>query len=466
LKPSILIVDDDRLVSDFMTDAFAGCPYEIDTADSGDAAAEKIARRDYDLIFSDVKMPGLNGIELLKRVKKVAPETVVIMMTAYGTVRNAVEAMKSGAYDYLLKPFGPDEAGLAAERALEHHRLVRENRVLRHAVAEKYSFDRLIGKSAAMQRIYSVIETVADSRATVLITGESGTGKELVAKAIHYFGSRKEGPFVALNCAALPETLIESELFGHEKGAFTNAIRQKRGHFEMADGGTLLLDEVSEMPHALQAKLLRVLQEKEIQRLGSETRIPVDTRVIATSNRHLPTEVEEGNFREDLFYRLNVIPIHLAPLRERVEDIPALTDHFIRYYNAENNRSVKRVADRVLHLFEDYSWPGNVRELENYIERAVVIAKSDTLAPEDFPSELFTGGVRRQTEDIRSGVTIRGMERSLILKTLEDQGGNQTKAADLLGISTRTLRNKLYEYGVKEAKTATEKAGSELLDKT
>jgi DNA-binding NtrC family response regulator len=456
VKPSILIVDDDRLVSDFMAETFAGSPYEVETADSGDAAAEKIAHRDYDLIFSDVKMPGLNGIELLKRIKKVSPETVVIMMTAFGTVRNAVEAMKSGAYEYLLKPFGPDEATLAAERALEHHRLVRENRLLRHAVAEKYSFARLVGKSAPMRRVYSLIESVADSRATVLITGESGTGKELVAKATHYHGGRKDGPFVALNCAALPETLIESELFGHEKGAFTNAVRQKRGHFEIADGGTLLLDEISEMPAGLQAKLLRVLQEREIQRLGSESKLPIDVRVIATSNRHLPTEIEAGNFREDLYYRLNVIPIHLPPLRERPEDIPALVEHFIARFNAENNRSAKQVSDKVLRLFEHYIWPGNVRELENYIERAVVVAKSDTLTPDDFPAELFTGGVRRQTETIRSGSTIRDMERSLILKTLEDQGGNQTKAADLLGISTRTLRNKLYEYGVKEAKPAEE----------
>lgn len=457
MKPSILIVDDDRLVNDFMSEAFANCPYEVETADSGEAAAEMIARRDYDLVFSDVKMAGLNGIELLKRVKKVSPETVVIMMTAYGTVRNAVEAMKAGAYEYLLKPFGPDEASMAAERALEHHRLIRENRLLRHAIAEKYSFERLVGKSAPMRRVYSLIESVADSRATVLISGESGTGKELVAKAIHYHGLRKDAAFVALNCAALPETLIESELFGHEKGAFTNAVRQKRGHFEIADGGTLLLDEISEMPAGLQAKLLRVLQEREIQRLGSEVKLPIDVRVIATSNRHLPTEIEAGNFREDLYYRLNVIPIHLPPLRERTEDIPALIEHFIDYYNAENNRSARQVTDRVLHLLENYSWPGNVRELENYIERAVVVAKSDTLSPDDFPAELFTGGARKQTETISSGTTIREMERSLILKTLEDQGGNQTKAADLLGISTRTLRNKLYEYGVKEAKSAEEK---------
>ncbi len=459
MKPSILIVDDDRLVSDFMSETFANGPYEIEIADSGDAAAERITRRDYDLIFSDVKMPGLNGIELLKRVKKVSPETVVIMMTAYGTVRNAVEAMKEGAYEYLLKPFGPDEASIAAERALEHHRLVRENRLLRHAIAEKYSFERLVGKSASMRRIYSLIESVADSRATVLITGESGTGKELVAKAIHYHGARKDAAFVALNCAALPEALIESELFGHEKGAFTNAVRQKRGHFEIADGGTLLLDEISEMPAGLQAKLLRVLQEREIQRLGSEVKLPIDVRIIATSNRHLPTEIEAGNFRDDLYYRLNVIPIHLPPLRERPEDMPALIEHFIDRYNAENNRSAKRITDRVLHLFENYSWPGNVRELENYIERAVVVAKSDILTPDDFPSELFIGGARKQPETIRSGATIREMERSLILKTLEDQGGNQTRAADLLGISTRTLRNKLYEYGVKTVKSTGEKVG-------
>ena len=456
VKPSVLIVDDDLLVNDFLAETFASCPYEVETAGSGDEAAERISEREYDVIFSDVKMPGLNGVELLKLVRKTAPETVVIMMTAYGTVQNAVEAMKAGAYDYLLKPFGPDVANLAAERALEHRRLVRENRMLRNAVAEKYSFDRLIGKSAGMQRVYSLIDAVAKSRATVLITGESGTGKELVAKAIHYQGDRREGSFIAVNCAALPETLIESELFGHEKGAFTNAIRQKKGHFELADGGTLLLDEVSEMPLGLQAKLLRVLQEREIQRLGSEVRIPVDVRMIGTSNRYLPAEIEAGNFREDLYYRLNVIPIHLPPLRERIDDIPALTEHFIRYYNAENGRGVKRVSDRVLHLFESYAWPGNVRELENYIERAVVVAPSDTLTPEDFPPELFTGGARRATETIRAGLTIHEMERSLILKTLEEQGGNQTKAADLLGISSRTLRNKLYEYGVKEAKPRAE----------
>ena len=456
MKPGILIVDDDPLVNDFLAETFAPSPYEVEIARSGDEAAERIAEREYDVIFSDVKMPGLNGIELLKLVKKTAPDTVVIMMTAYGTVRNAVEAMKAGAHEYLLKPFGPDVATLAADRALEHRRLVRENRMLRSAVAEKYSFERLIGKSPAMQRVYSLIGSVATSRATVLITGESGTGKELVAKAIHYQGDRRKGPFVAVNCAALPETLIESELFGHEKGAFTNAIRQKKGHFEQADGGTLLLDEVSEMPLSLQAKLLRVLQEKEIQRLGSEVRFPVDVRMIATSNRHLPAEMEAGNFREDLYYRLNVIPIHLPPLRERVEDIPTLTEHFIRYYSAENNREVKRVSDRVLRLFESYSWPGNVRELENYIERAVVVAQTDVLTPEDFPPELFTGGVRRSTETIQSGVTVHEMERALILKTLEEQGGNQTRASDLLGISTRTLRNKLYEYGVKEARVRSE----------
>jgi len=454
LKQSILIVDDDRLVSDFMNETFASSPYDVDTAHSGTVAAEKITEREYDLIFSDVKMPGLNGIELLKRIKQVSPETVVIMMTAYGTVRNAVEAMKLGAYDYLLKPFGPDVACLVAERALERRRLVRENRMLRNVVSEKYSFDQLVGKSASMQRVYSLIESVADSRATVLVSGESGTGKELVAKAIHYHGDRKEGPFVALNCAALPETLIESELFGHEKGAFTNALRQKKGHFEMADGGTLLLDEVSEMPAGLQAKLLRVLQEKEIQRLGSETHLPIDVRVIATSNRHLPDEVEARNFREDLYYRLNVIPILLPPLRDRIEDIPALTEHFIRFYNVENNRSVKRVSDSVLQLFQNYSWPGNVRELENYIERAVVVAGSETLNRDDFPAELFTGGGVHAAAALRSGVTIREMEKSLILKTYEDQERSQIKTANLLGISTRTLRNKLYEYGVKEAKTA------------
>ncbi len=461
MKPNILIVDDEHLITDFLIDTFKPSDYETETAASGDEAVEMIARREYDLIFSDVRMPGLNGLELLRRIKKIAPETVVVMMTAYGSVQDAVQAMKSGAYDYLLKPFGPDQATLVAQRALERRQLVRENRILRNEVAAKYSFENLVGKSKPMERLYSLIESVSNSRATVLISGESGTGKELVAKAIHYHGNRQDGPFVALNCAALPEALIESELFGHEKGAFTNAVRQKKGHFEIADGGTLLLDEVSEMPPGLQAKLLRVLQEKEIQRLGSEAKLPIDVRVIATSNRHLQTEIENGNFREDLYYRLNVIPIHLPPLRELTADIPSLVEHFINIYNAENNRAIKRVTDRVIDLFEGYAWPGNIRELENYMERAIVIAGNETLTPDDFPSELFTGGVRRSTEAIRSGMTIREMERSLILKTLEQQGGNQTKAADLLAISTRTLRNKLYEYGVKEAKTPAEKVDTE-----
>ncbi len=453
MHAQILVVDDDPLVRDFLTETFSSSPYEVDTAETGDIAAEKIAECEYDLVFSDIKMPGLNGIELLKKTKKLSPDTMVIIMTAYGTVRNAVEAMKSGAFDYLLKPFGPDEAGLAADRAITHIRLIRENRQLRNVIADKYGRDRMIGKSPAMRGVHDLIDSVADSRATVLITGESGTGKELVAKAIHYQGNRQEGPFIALNCAALPESLIESELFGHEKGAFTNAVRQKKGHFELADGGTLLLDEISEMPSGLQAKLLRVLQEKEIQRVGSESKLSIDVRVIATSNRHLPAEIEAGNFREDLYYRLNVIPIHLPPLRERTGDIPALVEHFIRFYNAENNRAVAKASDRVLRLFEDYPWPGNIRELENYIERAVVVAQSDTLTPDDFPADLFTAGVHAQADAIKSGTTIREMEQALILKTLEDQGGNQTKAADLLGISTRTLRNKLYEYGVKEAKS-------------
>jgi DNA-binding NtrC family response regulator len=363
----------------------------------------------------------------------------------------------------MVKPVGADATEAVVARALEFRRLKLENRMLRDAVSRKYTLD-LIGSSGAMQRVFTLIDAVAGSRANVLVTGESGTGKELVARAIHYRGPRREGPFKAINCAALPETLFESELFGHEKGSFTGAMRQKRGLFETCDGGTLLLDEISEMTTALQAKLLRVLQEREIQRIGNDRAIPVDVRVIATTNRHLPTEVANGNFREDLYYRLNVVAIDLPPLRERKDDIPAMVEHFVHRYNQENNRKIVRVSDAVMRLFDAYHWPGNVRELENFIERGVVTASGDVLTPADFPDELATGGPRPKSSGVTAGMTIYEMEKQLILATLAAEGNNQTRAADKLGISSRTLRNKLYEYGLKtpggrearshEAKTA------------
>jgi DNA-binding NtrC family response regulator len=449
MPASVLVVDDDPLVNDFLVATLRESELDVERAFSGEEALELIAEREFDLIISDVKMEGIDGLELLDRVRKTAPDTVVIVMTAYAKIADAVRAMKAGAFEYLVKPVGADATEAVVVRALEFRRLKVENRMLREAVNRRFAADQLVGQSAPMKRVFEMIDAVARSRAAVLITGESGTGKELVARAIHYRGPRREGPFEAINCAALPETLFESELFGHEKGAFTNAVRQRRGLFESADGGTLLLDEISEITPPLQAKLLRVLQEREVQRLGSDRKIPVDVRVITTTNRHLPSEIEAGNFRDDLFYRINVVTVDLPPLRDRTADIPALVEHFIRRYNLENARNVTRVSDGVLRLFEQYPWPGNVRELENFIERAIVTASGDVLTPDDFPRELLTGGPRKQSPGIEPGLSIHEVEKQLILATLESEGGNQTRAADRLGISSRTLRNKLHEYGLK-----------------
>ncbi len=449
MPASILVVDDDPLVNDFLYAILTESKFEVQRAYSGEEALERIGEHEFDLVISDVKMGGMDGLELLDRVRKAAPDTVVIIITAFGQIGDAVRSMKAGAFEYLVKPVGADATEAVVGRALEFRRLRVENRMLREAVGRRFAADQLIGQSAQMKRVFEMIDAVTSSRATVLITGESGTGKELVARAIHFRGPRREGAFEAINCAALPETLFESELFGHEKGAFTNAIRQRKGLFESASGGTLLLDEISEIPPALQAKLLRVLQEREIQRLGSDKRVPVDVRVIATTNRHIPTEIAAGNFREDLFYRINVVNIDLPPLRDRPADIPSLTEHFLRRYCMENGRPLRRVSEAVLRLFEQYTWPGNIRELENFIERAVVVASGELLTPDDFPRELVRGGPRPKTNTVEPGMSIHEMEKHLILATLEAEGNNQTKAADRLGISSRTLRNKLHEYGLR-----------------
>jgi DNA-binding NtrC family response regulator len=457
----ILVVDDDPLVNDFLFAMLSESKFAVDRAYSGEEALERIEEHEYDLVISDVKMGGMDGLELLDRVHRSAPDTVVIIITAFGQIGDAVRAMKAGAFEYLVKPVGADATEAVVAKALEFRRLKVENRMLREAVGRRFAADQLIGQSAQMKRVFDMIDAVTNSRATILITGESGTGKELVARAIHYRGPRREGPFEAINCAALPESLFESELFGHEKGAFTNAIRQRRGMFESASGGTLLLDEISEIPPALQAKLLRVLQEREIQRLGSEKRVPIDVRVIATTNRHIPTEIAAGNFREDLFYRINVVNIDMPPLRDRPSDIPALAEHFLRRYSLENGRPIRRLSDSVLRLFEQYTWPGNIRELENFIERAVVVAAGDLLTPDDFPRDLVTGGPRPKSAGIRAGMSIHEMEKHLILATLEAEGNNQTRAADRLGISSRTLRNKLHEYGLRGPAASGETESSE-----
>ncbi|MCJ7497959.1 MAG: sigma-54 dependent transcriptional regulator [candidate division Zixibacteria bacterium] len=452
LEKRVLVVDDDNLTKDFLSETLSRSNYLVELASSGDEALDKLKQKEYDVVVSDIRMPKLSGMELLKAAKESCPDTKIIMMTAFGTVENAVEAMKLGAFDYIMKPFSADEIELIVKKAFEYKKLLIENRMLKTEVAGKYRFQNIIGKSPQMQKIFEMVDMIADSRSSVLLSGESGTGKELIAKAIHYNSSRKEGPFIKINCAALPEGLVESELFGHEKGAFTGAIRQTRGRFEMADGGTLLLDEISEITPGLQAKLLRVLQEREFERVGSGYSIQVDVRIISTSNKNLEEQIKQEKFREDLFFRLNVIPIHLAPLQVRKEDIPLLAEHFLQRYNQENKKNVQGISEKVYQLFLEYHWPGNVRELENYIERAVVTTKNKILMPSDFPPELFLKKAEYDDSGLKVGCTIADMEKALILKTLEIYGKNKTKAAEVLGISSRTLRNKLQEYGLKEEK--------------
>jgi two-component system, NtrC family, response regulator AtoC len=450
MEKRILVVDDDALMKEFLNETLTRKKYSVDLASTGEEALKMMKQKEYDVILSDIRMPQLGGMDVLKATRNFLPDAKVILMTAYATVENAVEAMKLGAYDYIMKPFSADAIEVAVEKAFEYKRLVLENRILKSQIAHQYRFENIVGKSPQMQKVFEMVDVVANSRATILITGESGTGKELIAKAIHYNSPRKDGPFIKINCAALPENLVESELFGHEKGAFTGAIRQTRGRFELADGGTLLLDEISEISLGLQAKLLRVLQEREFERVGSGQSIQVDVRIISTSNQNIPELIRKGKFREDLYYRLNVIPIHLAPLREKKEDIPALAEHFLKIYNEDNKRSVEGISEKVYELFMNYHWPGNVRELENYIERAIVMTRGKILTPSEFPRELALGQTKTTLDSIEVGCSINEAEKKLILKTLDAQSDNRTKAAQILGISTRTLRNKLQEYRSKE----------------
>lgn len=448
MKLSVLIVDDDRLVNDFLTETLTRAGFLVSSASSGEEALEMFEEKEYDVVFSDIKMKEMDGLELLQKMREQKIDQLVVMITAYGTIESAVKAMKLGAYDYLTKPISPDSIELLMRKVTELVQLRAENKRLRSDLAARYQ--NIIGKSPKMKEVYDLIEATADARSTVLVTGESGTGKELVARAVHYASSRRDKPFVTLNCAALPENLVEAELFGYEKGAFTGAVRQHKGRFEMANNGTLLLDEISEMPINLQSKLLRVLQERVFERVGSSVPIEVDVRIIATSNRHLKEEIRQKRFREDLYYRLNVINIHLVPLRERLEDIPLLVNHFIQKYNEENRKEVEAVDESVLRLFMKYHWPGNVRELENYIERAVVTNSAKILKMTDFPADLALGKLADEIPQFGAGMTLAEGEKFLILKTLERFEGNKTKAAEALNITPRTIRNKLAEYNIQD----------------
>ena len=446
-KKTVLVIDDEPLMREFVRETLERAGYDVSVAEDGTLGLAEFSKDPHHVVVTDLKMGGMDGMQVLERVKQDSPSTEIIMMTAYGTVETAVAAMKAGAADYIMKPFAPDELELIVDRAIARRRLEDENRYLRQELTEIYDFQHMVGTSPQIQEVYETIKKVADSRASVLIEGESGTGKELVARAIHYSGGRRDKPFIKLNCAALASGLLESELFGHEKGAFTGAHQRRIGRFDLADGGTLLLDEMGEISIALQAKLLRVLQEKEFERVGGTKPISVDTRILSTTNRNLQREVSKGRFREDLYFRLNVIPIHLPALRERKEDIPALVDHFIGRSNGENGRHVTGISDELLDMFMNHSWPGNIRELENYIERAVVLSSDDVLQPKHFSFGL--AGTAPRSGDglgVVAGMTVSQTERVLIEATLDKCGQNRTRTAELLGISVRTLRNKLKEY--------------------
>ena len=391
----------------------------------------------------DLRLPDASGLEILKTLKQRDPRVTVIVMTAHSSVETAVEAMQIGAYHYIKKPFNIDELEVHINKALEFHNLVSENEFLRKEIQTKFDFCNIIGKSSVMRDIFEIIETVAASQATILIEGETGTGKELIAKAIHYNSNRKGGPFIKVNCAALPRELLESELFGHEKGAFTGADRRMIGKFELADSGTLLLDEIGEIARPLQAKLLRVLQEREFYRVGGSQVVKTDVRLIVTTNRKLKKAVEDGVFRQDLFYRLNVVPILIPPLKDRSSDIPLLVENFLDKYNRENEKDV-RIDPKVIQFFMNLKWPGNIRELENCVERAVVMSRNDTLTVENFliQEEDDEG----DNISVKVGSSIKDVEKQLILKTLSECSGNRTRASELLGVSIRTIRNKLKEY--------------------
>lgn len=442
----ILVVDDDTLGREYLCETLTRGGYDIVSASNGQQAVFMIGREGYDLIFLDMKMPGMCGMEVLEKVKAVSPEAVVVLMTAYGTIETAVEAMKKGAYDYIIKPFSPDQIEHLISRVNERQKLIIENKYWRANSNIDEKLNPVFSRNSKMSQIYEQIKKIAQSKASVLIQGESGTGKELVARAIHYHSHRSEKPFIRVNCAALAETLLESELFGHERGAYTGAISKHVGRFELANEGTLLLDEISEISPIIQAKLLRVLEEEEFERVGGEKTIKIDVRIVATTNRNLIEEIHKGTFREDLFYRLNVVPVHLPPLRERREDIPLLVDYYLKKYSIENDTIVKSADKETIDYLCQYNWPGNVRELKNVIQRAVVMGSSEVLQRDQFTGLFIHRDVKQTETTLTAGKAIEDVEKDLIYNTLEKTGGNKTRAAELLKITTRTLRNKLNKY--------------------
>ncbi|MFQ5898322.1 MAG: sigma-54-dependent transcriptional regulator [Candidatus Methylomirabilia bacterium] len=448
---TLLVVDDDPAVRQSLERTLMREGYQVVLASDGEVALERLRDRNADLVLADLKMPGLSGLELLRAAKVIAPDVDVIMLTAFGTVEEAVKAIKDGAYDFLTKPFQRNQLLRLIRQALERRALIQENRALQRRVEDLLRQGVVIGTSPAFRRMMGFVEQVATSSATVLIQGDSGSGKELVARAIHERSPREAGPFIAVNCAALPETLLESELFGYEKGAFTGAAGRKEGRFELANGGTLFLDEVADLSPFTQAKILRVLQEGEFERVGGTKTIRVDVRIVAATNQDLTRLVAEKRFREDLYYRLNVITVTVPPLRERREDIPVLAHHFLRVYAAKNNRHLEGFSEEALARLEGYSWPGNVRELENALERAVVVARGSTIQVSDLPESV--AGATPLPEGVvtvRIGTPLGEVEQRLLEATLRATRGHKTLTARLLGIDPKTLSRKLKQSGAEE----------------
>jgi len=453
-KQTILVVDDDDAHRTMLRTLVGGWGYEIHEANDGSVAIEMIQNEPFDIVLMDIRMLKVSGIEALESIKRFNPLIPVIIMTAYSSVETAVDALKKGAYDYLTKPLDFNKLRHTLEKAVEHIRLSEENRILKESLGKHFDKRNIIGKSPAMTRFMETVNLVAPSEATILLTGESGTGKELIAGALHFNSSRKEGPFIKINCAAITETLLESELFGHEKGAFTGADKRKDGRFLQAHKGSLLLDEVSEMPLTMQVKLLRVLQEREITRVGGDEVIEVDVRLIAATNKNLQDLIKEGKFREDLYYRLNVVTLELPSLNERVEDIPLLAQHFLEIFSTKNKKEIKGFTPRAMDNLIRYSWKGNVRELMNVIERGVVLGRSDYIEEHDLPIVNVVSGI----DDVESQpaindgmnfeMSLEDVEKKTILKTLDSAGGNKSETARRLGITRRTLHKKLKKYGV------------------
>jgi len=451
---NILIVDDEKSLLDLLAVVFKKEGYSVKTAISGPKAREILEKEDVDLVITDIKMPQMSGMDVLKFVKDRNAETPVIMITAYGSVKQAVDALKAGALDYVVKPFDVEELKILVARGLEKRRLKEENILLKRDLRDKYSFEKMIGKSRIMQEIYTLIEKVATTDSTVLITGESGTGKEMAARAVHAQSHRGDGPFVSINCAALPENLLESELFGHTKGSFTGAIADKKGMFEAAGRGTLFLDEVGEMSPWTQVKLLRAIQERTVRRVGGTGEIPIDVRIIAATNQDLKKRIQEGKFREELFYRLNVISFEMPPLQKRIEDIPILVSHFLQKYCDKLGKPMKRLTPEVFGLFESYPWPGNIRELENVIERVVAIEDRETITAGCLPREIISPQLKEETPlFLQPGFSLAAhiddLTKKYVNHALLASSGSLRQAAPLLGLSYRTLRYLIDKYELK-----------------